>query len=62
MSDAVLIERRGGLEILTLNRRQSLNALSEEMTVALVDYFDGLHKRHDVRVVILLSPPTNSGL
>ena len=59
MSDAILIEQRGGLEIVTLNRGQSLNALSEEMTIALVDYFDGLHKRHDVRVVILKAEGKN---
>ena len=59
MSDAIHIEARDGLEILTLNRPQSLNALSEEMTVALVDYFDALHHRTDVRVVILRAEGKN---
>lgn len=55
MSDAepLLIERRGPIEILTLDRPDALNALSRSMTEALVDYFEGLHRRTDVRVVVM---------
>jgi enoyl-CoA hydratase/carnithine racemase len=49
----VKLERRGGVEILSLNRPQALNALSPEMAQELTDYFDGLKLRLDVRVVIL---------
>lgn len=53
MSDNLLIERRGEVEIVTLNRPDALNALNEAMTQDLHDYFTGLHDRTDVRVVIL---------
>lgn len=53
MSDNLLIERRGGIEIATLNRPDSLNALNEALTQELNDYFAGLADRLDVRVVIL---------
>jgi enoyl-CoA hydratase/carnithine racemase len=49
----VKLDRRGGVEILSLNRPQALNALSPEMAQELTDYFDGLKLRLDVRVVIL---------
>lgn len=49
----ILIERRGDVEILTLNRPEALNALSADMTQDLYDYFDGLHHRTDVRVVVM---------
>lgn len=52
-SDELLIERRGGIEIATLNRPERLNALSESLVDALNDYFGGLAARPDVRVVIL---------
>lgn len=47
------LERRGEIDILSLNRPQSLNALSPEMARELTDYFDDLKARLDVRVVIL---------
>lgn len=47
------VETRGAIEIATLNRPDSLNALSPELTHALSRYFEGLHERSDVRVVIL---------
>ena len=52
-TDELLIDRRGALEIVTLNRPQVLNALNPSLVDALGDYFDGLHRRLDVRVVIL---------
>jgi enoyl-CoA hydratase/carnithine racemase len=52
-SDCIAIERRGDIEILTLNRPAALNALSPEMTGDLYRYFDGLSARTDVRVVVL---------
>jgi enoyl-CoA hydratase/carnithine racemase len=47
------LERRGAVEILSLNRPEALNALSPEMAREITAYFDGLKDRLDVRVVIL---------
>ena len=47
------LERRGAIEILSLNRPEALNALSPEMARELNDYFEGLSARLDVRVVLL---------
>lgn len=49
----ILIERRGAIEILTLNRPQALNTFDEPMTFALRRYFTGLADQPEVRVVIL---------
>ena len=49
----LVVEARGAVEIVTLNRPEALNALSQTLTDALVDYFDALHRRPGVRVVIL---------
>lgn len=51
--ELLVIERRGQIEIATLNRPDQLNAVSPELALALVSYFGGLAARHDVRVVIL---------
>lgn len=53
MSDELLIEARGQIEIATLNRPARLNALSEGLVDELNDYFGGLAARPAVRVVIL---------
>ena len=49
----IKVEPRDGLEILTLNRPGSLNALSSSMVDELADYYDGLERRRDVRVVVM---------
>ena len=51
----LLVEPRGAIEILSLNRPESLNALSPKMIAEMARYFDGLLERLDVRVVILRS-------
>ena len=48
-----LVERRGPIEIITLNRPEALNAMSPELADELAAYFGGLQKRRDVRVVLL---------
>jgi enoyl-CoA hydratase/carnithine racemase len=53
MSETLLIERRGAVEIATLNRPAVLNALNEPMIADLRAYFQGLAEREDVRVVVL---------
>lgn len=50
---AVLVERRGAVEIVTLNRPDALNTLDPVMVEELAAYFDALHRRPDVRVVLL---------
>ncbi len=49
----LILERRGAVEILSLNRPEKLNALSPEMAGEITDYFEGIKTRPDVRVVIL---------
>lgn len=49
----ILIERRGEIEILTLNRPDACNTLDEPMTFALRRYFMGLMDQTEVRVLIL---------
>lgn len=49
----IVIEQRGGIEIVTLNRPEALNALSSAMVGALTAYFEQLCHRPDIRVVIL---------
>jgi enoyl-CoA hydratase/carnithine racemase len=51
--DLVQIERRGSVEIVSLNRPDKLNAMDEPLITALRDYFLGLADRFDVRVVVL---------
>lgn len=53
MADEIMIEARGKVEIVTLNRPERLNAMNHGLILALQDYFRGLHDRLDVRVVIL---------
>jgi len=57
--DVLLIEESGGIARLTLNRPQRLNALNPALATALRGYFQGLYRRHDVRVVILQGAGAN---
>lgn len=49
----LLIDERGGVAWLTMNRPERLNALNPGLTTALRDYFQGLYRRHEIRVVVL---------
>lgn len=49
----IAVERRGAVEIVSLDRRERLNALDDAMSRALVTYFRDLPDRDDVRVVVL---------
>jgi len=52
-ANTIAMERRGAIEILTLNRPARLNAVTPEMIEELTGYFSGLHNRPTTRVVIL---------
>ena len=47
------VEARGAIEILTLDRAEALNALSEGLVAELHAYLSGLKRRANVRVVLL---------
>ena len=51
--DTLLIERRGEVEHVTLNRPETLNSLNDELTVQLLAYFEGLASRPEIRIVVL---------
>ncbi|MGE0383547.1 MAG: enoyl-CoA hydratase/isomerase family protein [Gammaproteobacteria bacterium] len=49
----IIVEQRGPIDILTLNRPEALNALSEAMVAEMADYLHRLRARRECRVVIL---------
>lgn len=53
MPDSLLVEDRGPVRILTMNRPDKLNALNTELTQALVDALTEADKDTAVRVVVL---------
>jgi enoyl-CoA hydratase len=53
VSDVLLRERRGAVEILTLNRPEKRNALNRELLDGLASTFAELERDDDVRVVVL---------
>ena len=53
MSEPLLVDRRGAVDWVTLNRPERLNALDETLTTALRQYFEGLYDDSACRVVVL---------
>ena len=53
MSDVLLRERRGGVELLTLNRPEKRNALNKELLTALADTFAELETDDAVNAIVL---------
>jgi len=53
MNETVLLERDAGIATVTLNRPQSLNALSDDMIAGLLDVMPGLESDAEVRCVVL---------
>ena len=49
----LLVERRGAVEHVTLNRPERLNALNQPLTDALLDYFETRRRGAEVRVIVL---------
>lgn len=52
-ADALLIEQRGPVQWITLNRPDSLNALDAALINRLLDHFQQLSFDHSIRVVVL---------
>ena len=53
MSQPLLIEHDDGVDTVTLNRPEHLNALDPALIDALNVYFQGLQRNRDTRVVVL---------
>ncbi|MEY2907712.1 MAG: hypothetical protein RLZZ602_235 [Pseudomonadota bacterium] len=53
MSDELLLEQKGEVLWLTLNRPEALNAMNAPLVEALRSTFESLKSRSDVRVVVL---------
>ena len=53
MSQPLLIEHDDGVDRVTLNRPESLNALDPALIDALNVYFEGLQRNRSTRVVVL---------
>lgn len=51
--ETILVERKGEVDWVTLNRPEILNAISTEMVTELRDYFGGLSAEASVRIVVL---------
>lgn len=51
--ETMVVERHGAVDWVTLNRPDSLNAMSRTMMLELQHYFGELYTNHDVRVVLL---------
>ncbi len=51
--ETLLIEKRGSVDWVTLNRPESLNSMSRTMMLELQHYFGELYTDHSVRVVVL---------
>ena len=53
MSDTVLLERKGRVALLTLNRPQALNALNSELLTTLCAHLDALSEDENVGCVVI---------
>jgi enoyl-CoA hydratase len=51
--ETIIVERRGAVDWVTLNRPRSLNALNHKMVEELRDYFGDLYTRDSTRIVVL---------
>lgn len=51
--ETLIVEKEGGIDWLTLNRPDALNAMSRTMMLELQHYFGELYTDHSVRVVVL---------
>jgi len=59
VTEALLVDHRDGVDWVTLNRPDSLNALDPSLIDALNAYFGGLQRNRDTRVVVLKGAGAN---
>ena len=52
-NEAVLVEKRGHVTIVTLNRPEIMNAFDQAMMVTMTDIFNGISDDKDCRVMVL---------
>lgn len=51
--ETILVEKRGQVDWVSLNRPESLNAINTPMVTDLRDYFGGLYEDEETRIVVL---------
>ena len=51
--EALIVDKRGAVEWVSLNRPEAGNALNADLIDCLVTYFENLRDREDVRIVVL---------
>ena len=51
--ETISIEKQGAVDWLTLNRPESLNAITTKMVTELRDYFGSLYENESVRIVVM---------
>ncbi len=51
--ETLIVERRGQVDWVTLNRPEVMNALDNRLVDELLEYFDGLYWNREVRIVVL---------
>ena len=59
MTKPLLIEHDDGVDRVTLNRPENLNALDPDLIEALNDYFQSLQRNRATRVVVLKGAGAN---
>ena len=52
-NELIAVERRGPVEWVTLSRPDAGNALNAGLVEGLLDYFEGLREREEIRIVVL---------
>ena len=60
--ETIHIEKRGDADWLTLNRPESLNAISLQMVHDLSDYFGRLFNDRQTRVVVMRAPSSEASV
>ncbi len=53
MTEILIVERKGAVDWVTLNRPERLNALNQPMSEALLTYFEGRRRDVEARVIVL---------
>lgn len=51
--DVLIVERRGAVDFVTLNRPERLNAINQTLSEAVLAYFEGRRRETETRVIVL---------